>query len=421
MKRIAWFTFVILATLAGLFLLWQMRVAVILFLLALTVSAALRPLVDRLMNRHLSKGLALLVTYALLVGGLIGLLLLFGGPAIGDIQQFMTDATRRYQEIQTTWPTGTPFQQVIAQQLVPLADLSRAIAGQQGMAFLQTLLGFTLSSFDLLGQVIIVLVLSIYWSADQERFKRLWLSLFPAETRARMRESWQAIEDGVGAYVRSEFVQSWLALILLAVGYSLLGLKYSILLAIVGAIGWLIPWVGVLLAVIPALVVGLTMSPILALSATAYALAILSFLEIVVEPRFFNRRRFSSLLVVIVVLVLADEYGLLGVLLAPPLAAVLQITVNQIVRSNTPGVVAASPVNQLDVLLSRLDAFQAMLAQRGEAPSLEMASLADRLKRLIDRAHEEEALHAQIPTKWTGLDQAEKTAAAEVQATPAGR
>ncbi len=420
MKRIAWFTIVILATLGGLFLLWQMRVAVILFLLALTISAAIRPLVDRLMSRHLSKGLALLVTYALLVGAFIGLLLLIGGRVIGDIQEFMTDASSRYQEIQTTWPTGTPFQQVIAQQLAPLSDLSHVIAGQQGTAFWQTVLGFTLSSFDLLGQVIITLVLSIYWSADQERFKRLWLSLFPAEIRARTRESWQAIEDGVGAYVRSEFVQSWLALILLALGYSLLGLKYPILLALIGAIGWLIPWVGVLLAVIPALVVGLTMSPALGFGAAAYALAILSFLEIVVEPRFFNRRRFSSLLVVIVVLVLADEYGLLGVLLAPPLAAVIQITANQIIRSSTPSAATTPPVNQLEVLLSRLDAFQATLAQHSEAPSPEMVNLTDRLKRLIDRAREEEALYDRSPSERSGLEQLEKTAA-EVQATPAGR
>jgi predicted PurR-regulated permease PerM len=206
------------------------------------------------------------------VGALLGLLLLFGGRLFNDVQQLLADATEHYQQIQAEWSQGTPFQQVIVQQLTPLSDLSQAIAGEQGMAFMQTLLGITLSSLDLLGQVIIILVLSIYWSSDQERFKRLWLSLFPAETRARMRASWQAIEDGVGAYVRSEFVQSSLALLLLALGYSVLGLKYPILLALTGAIGWLLPWVGVLLAVIPACLVGLLLSPGLALGAVAYSL-----------------------------------------------------------------------------------------------------------------------------------------------------
>ncbi len=409
MKRLAWFTIVILATLSGLFLLWQVRTAVVLFLLALIVAAAVRPLVDRLTGHGLPKGLALLVTYAAVVGTVIGLILLFGGGLIGDFQQFMTDAANRYQQIQNEWPKGTPFQQVIAQQLLPLSELSRAIAGEQSMSLLQALLGVTLNSFDLLGQVIIILVLSIYWSADQEHFKRLWLSLFPAEIRARAREGWQAIEDGVGAYVRSELIQSCLALILLALGYSLLGLKYPWLLAVIGAIGWLIPWVGVLLAVIPALLVGLMMGPGFALAAAAYALVILSFLEIAIEPRIFNRRRFSSLLVVIIVLVLADEYGLLGVLLAPPLAGVIQITASQIMRFNT-ATAAAPPAGELDALLTRLKAFQATLAQRTETPTPEMISLTERLKQLIDRAREEEAIHDRSANIEPGRKPAERTA-----------
>ncbi|CAG0935766.1 hypothetical protein TFLX_04616 [Thermoflexales bacterium] len=404
MKRLVWFTIVILATLSSLFLLWQVRTAILLFLLALTITAALRPPVDRLTSRGFSAGLASFLIYAVVVGALLGLLLLFGGRLFNDVQQLLADATEHYQQIQAEWSQGTPFQQVIVQQLTPLSDLSQAIAGEQGMAFMQTLLGITLSSLDLLGQVIIILVLSIYWSSDQERFKRLWLSLFPAETRARMRASWQAIEDGVGAYVRSEFVQSSLALLLLALGYSVLGLKYPILLALTGAIGWLLPWVGVLLAVIPAFLVGLLLSPGLALGAVAYSLAILSFLELVVEPRFFNRRRFSSLLVVIVMLVLVDEYGLIGLLLAPPLAGVLQIVANQVIRSASSAA-TPPPINQLEVLQTRLTSFQDRLAQRAEAPSPELLNITARLTHLVERARQEEALRKRVAGEAVEFDQ----------------
>ena len=117
----------------------------------------------------------------------------------------------------------------------------------------------------------------------------------------------------------------------------MLGLQYPVALALIGAIGWLIPWVGVLLAVIPALWVGLSSSLALGLLAAAFTIGVLCFLEFVVEPRLFNRRRFSSLLVVIVVLVLVDEYGLIGILLAPPLAAAIQILAGQLMRSTHDG------------------------------------------------------------------------------------
>ncbi len=73
----------------------------------------------------------------------------------------------------------------------------------------------------------------------------------------------------MGASVRSELIQSGQALILLTLGYSLLGLKYPWGLAVIGAIGWLIRWAGELLAVIPLLLVGLMMTPGLVLSRAA--------------------------------------------------------------------------------------------------------------------------------------------------------
>src|SRR5512134_3016951 len=94
-------------------------------------------------------------------------------------------------------------------------------------------------------------------------------------------------------------------------------------------------WVGILVAVILAVWVGLSSSLALGLLAAAFTIGVLCFLEFVVEPRLFNRRRFSSLLVVIVVLVLVDEYGLIGILLAPPVAAALQIFAGQLLRSTT--------------------------------------------------------------------------------------
>jgi len=384
MKRLAWFTLVVLATFTLVLLFWEFRVAVMLFVLSLVVAATVRPLVDRFAARGLPRGLALLFTYAVCIGSVLALVLILSGPFLADLQQLTKNVAGSYEQMRTQWPTGSPFQQAMAQQLPSTNDLYQIFTG----ALPQTVLGITLGSFDLLGQLLIVLVLSVYWSADQEHFKRLWLSLLPFERRARARLIWQTLESGLGAYLRSQVIQTGLAVILLGLGYQVLGLQYPVALALIGAIGWLIPWVGILLAVIPALWVGLSSSLALGLLAAAFTIGVLCFLEFVVEPRLFNRRRFSSLLVVIVVLVLVNEYGLIGILLAPPLAAAIQILAGQLMRSTTTA--KATLAQPISALQARLASVQSLLATEAVPPGPELNNLVERLTQLIDQTTQEE-------------------------------
>ncbi len=199
------------------------------------------------------------------------------------------------------------------------------------------------------------------------------LSLLPFQMRARARNIWQNIETGFGAYLRSQVIQTVLALILLSLGYQVLGLKYSVDLA--------------LIAVIPAAWVGFSISPVLGLAAIALTIGVLAFLELVIEPRLFKRERYSSLLVVIVLLVLADEYGFIGILVAPPLAAAVQIFTGQILRATTRSIIAptARPIDlvqSIGVLQTRLASVEARVAAQPE-PAPELANLVTRLTQLM--------------------------------------
>jgi putative permease len=385
MKRLAWFTAIVLATLTAALLFWEFRSAVVLFILSLVISATVRPLVDWVSARRVPRGLALLLTYVVCVGSIIGLGVILSGPLLTDLQQLVKDVTSGYEKLRAQWPQGTPFQQSLAQQLPAASDLYAAITGPRGGTLIQTALGFTLGSFDLLGQLLISLVLSIYWSTDQEHIKRLWMSLLPFEMRQRAREIWQNMETGLGGYVRSQVIQSVIALILLSVGYQVLGLRYPSALALIGTIGWLIPWVGALFVVVPVALIALSISPLLALISAVFAMGVLVFLEFVIEPRLFNRRRFSSLLVVIIVLLLVDQFGLIGILIAPPLAAVIQILASQLMRPTIQTVIPQLK-EPISVLQSRVEAVQTRLVEQPETATPEVTNMVKRLDKLIDTA-----------------------------------
>jgi hypothetical protein len=190
----------------------------------------------------------------------------------------------------------------------------------------------------------------------------------------------------VGGYLRSELVQSLLAGLLLWIGYRLIGLPYPVTLAFGGALLWLIPWLGAVLAMIAPILVAYP-DPAAMAAAGVYTLLILLLLEVVVEPRLFNRRRYSSLLVVIVVVVMAQAYGLLGMLLAPPLAAALQIFFSGVMQLSAPNdrVVPDLQLTQLRARVAKLTA-EIEAADAEAAPTPEIQNLLGRLTALIAEA-----------------------------------
>jgi predicted PurR-regulated permease PerM len=326
MIRLVRYTFVVLTTLMILLLIWQFISAIVLFLLSLALAAALRPLINSITGRYVPKRIALGTVYFLLVAAILSSFLLIGPPQLDEVQRVTDDFIANYDRAKEEWPeTGTAFQQTLAEQLPPSADLYRVLISEQGIPALAGVLGIAQNFFTIIGQIAIIIVLSLYWSADQFRFERLGLSLLPDEYHPRALHIWRSMETGVGEYLRSELIQSVLTGLLLWLGFSVLGIRYPILLALWGAIVRLIPWFGSLIAVLPVLLIGIGISSTIGIVATLYTVGILLALTFVIEPRFFPRHKYSSLLIVLFVIALAETIGFIGVVLAPPLAVAVQI------------------------------------------------------------------------------------------------
>jgi putative permease len=331
MRRLTWYVVVVAITLVVLISLWQFSIAIVLFALSLAVAAALRPSINNLAGKKIPRRLALGIVYALLIVSITALLLLISPPLGGDLQRAADDFVTGYERALAVWPTeGTVFQQVLAEQLPPAADLYQALTSPEGVPALAGIFGAAQNFFSILGRIALIIILSLYWSADQLRFERLGLSLLTAEYHPKALQVWRSVEAAVGAYLRSEVIQSILAGLLLGLGYSLMGVRYPALFTLWGAIARLIPWFGVVIATLPLFLVEMGNSPLLGFLATAYTLGVLLLLKMVIEPRFFHRQRYSSLLIVIFVVILAESFGVIGVMLAPLLAVTIQILFQQL-------------------------------------------------------------------------------------------
>src|SRR5262245_62167457 len=285
MMRVTRYATIVVITLAALLLLWQFGIAIVLFLLSLAVAAALRPLINGLMESRISKRLALAIVYTLLIASIVGSLLLIGPRILDELQTASDDLISNYDRAKVEWPLkGSAFQKALAQQLPPSTEFYEALISGEGIPALQGVFGIAQNFFSILGNIAIIIILSLYWSADQLRFERLGLSLLPDEYHPKALHAWRSIEAGVGAYLRSEIVQSLLAGLLLWVIYLTLDIRYPTLLALWGAVVRLIPWFGALIAVLPALLVAIGSSPVLGFVAAISTIVVLFLLKEVIEP-----------------------------------------------------------------------------------------------------------------------------------------
>lgn len=371
----------VMTTVLALAAVWQFRVVVIYILISLALAATVRPLIKDLSSRGLMMRLSLIFLYILILSGFVYLITLVGRFVIGDIEQLSQTLAVQNEWRLPTWLAGSSFEKVLIARLPAPSILFEAITGDQGQLILPTLMGFTQGIGSMISGAFLILLLSIYWSINQIHFERLWLSLLPSEQRKQARGIWRKIEPDLGAYIRSEIAQSILAGLLLGIGYRLFGSQYPMLLALIAALALLIPVVGGILAVILPLVIGLLTSLQLSLLTVFYTLIVVIALQVWIEPRLYKRQGDNPILTLVILLALADAFGLIGIIVAPPLSVICQILWSHLVTNpHTPG--ASAQVSDLKERQARLWAI--IKGMEEQPPPLVISSM-ERLTELIDK------------------------------------
>ena len=376
-KRVLIIALAIMSTLLALVALWQFRIVLIYVLLSLVIAATFRP-ISRSESRHNFWTRALLVARYVLGVIVVGILFyIIGRFLINDFQQLAQNLSSESAWVLPGWLQGG-----VLDRWLPTPDDIFQTFTSQPVRTLSAVMGFTESLGNTLSGIVIALLLSVYWSINQNHFERLWLSLLPAEQRKRARFVWRTIEHDLGAYSRSEIAQSVLAVILLGLGFWFLGSPYPTLLAVTSAIAWLIPVVGGILALILPLMLGLLNGPQMALLSVLFTILVLAILQISVEPRLFKIKQDNPLLTFVIILAMADSYGLLGILVAPPISVIIHSLWQMMVSER----VTTETVVQISDLKERQARLQDAIAQMEGTPPPQVVSSMERLTGLLEKA-----------------------------------
>jgi predicted PurR-regulated permease PerM len=182
----------------------------------------------------------------------------------------------------------------------------------------------------------IILILTIYFTASTPSLKRAVYQLVPASKRARFIDLGEQITDSVGYYVIGQVSLGVINGVLSAILLSIIQAPFPAVLAVIAFFFSLIPLVGTLtgstIIVLTCLIPGLDTPPSAALIAAIYYLIYMQIEAYVISPRIMGRAvSVPGAVVVIAALAGGSLLGLLGALVAIPVAASILIIYRQVV------------------------------------------------------------------------------------------
>lgn len=332
-------TLIVLAVAACFLLLFRFYTVVFLFLVAVMLGIATRPIVDWLQKRGIRSELGVILVYLALLGLLAGFLLMVA-PLVAEQATSVVDRLPEYyQELrQALINSGNRFIQRVALGLpltvnFSLGSLAGGAAAGDGaeatggaaVAFGQVLgvVGGVAQSIFI---VIAILALAFFWVQEGEVLLRRLLLLLPQARREPARELYGELEGKVAAYFRGQAILCAVVGVMSLAGYLIIGLPYALGLALIMAACEAIPMIGPTLGAIPALLVALTIAPDKAIWTVAVVLVVQMSENNLLAPRVMDRSvGINPIITILGIMAFGAVFGLVGALLAVPLSAMLQI------------------------------------------------------------------------------------------------
>lgn len=326
-------TLTVLLTVLVAYLVWRLSEIVLLLLGAIIFASAVQPYVTALVKRGLPRSVAIILIDLLFIAFVVGLIVVAVPPLITFIVTVVQSGVLSTKLTQLATRLAI-FGWDRFQVLIPVFSLPtqlNALIAQTGDEVERQAWTITQSTMVGLGQALLLFTMAFYWLTSREHAQALLLLLSPKVQRQRVHAIWNDVEFRLGAYVRGQAILMVIVGLASYIGLLLLGVPYAPALALIAGITEAMPIVGPLIGAVPAVIVGFTVSPVTGLLVVALYVVIQGLENNVLVPKIMASNVGLNPLVVIVAIVAGSTLnGVVGAVLAIPLAGVLQVIAQHI-------------------------------------------------------------------------------------------
>lgn len=328
----AWTILSLAVAVIGLWALYLARFAVLIVYVSVLFTLGLLPLVRaierqklvKIGTRRLPRWAAILAMYLAVIGVAAGIGAMVVPPLVAQADELAAEVPRLLDRGQQ-WLVDVGL---LAQPLTLQEAMEQAPGSTSDAA------GLVVEGLSSIGRglfgLVTTLILTFYLLLEIDAILAGFIRLFPSERRRAVAEATRTVSGKVSAWLGGQMI---LALAIggsAAIGLFLMGVPYFYVLALIAAVGEVIPVLGPLLAALPAVGVALSESPGLALGVAAFYMVQQQFENHVLVPKVMQRQVGVSPVTVIVALLVGGAiWGFVGVLLAVPTAAIVQVVAQE--------------------------------------------------------------------------------------------
>jgi predicted PurR-regulated permease PerM len=370
------------AVIGGLWLLVRLWPVLLVVCVALILVGTLNPIVGELQRRtDMRRGLAVATTLLTLLAVITGVVLVTVPALWAELSHFLKDLP----EIQRKAATFLERSALT----IPLAESIRnADPGRLFVASSREAMAFSSEFGAKLGYTATSVALAVYMLIDPERSQGALYAIVPRQYHVRLARILLNLETIVGGYMRGQVVTSAAIGLFVFALLTAFRLPNALAFGLFAAAADVIPFVGGALTLVPIALAAMSHGTVVTVVLVSLVILYQEFENRVLIPRIYGRvLRLSAVAVTIALLVGGQLLGMLGALLALPMAAGLRMVVEEL-RVSLPG----QPAESAEERARDERAEEAYAALTAGAPAEEAAVVAVAIADEIRRRHSEPSL-----------------------------
>jgi predicted PurR-regulated permease PerM len=326
-----WSVLKVIAVLLTLVFLYLIRDILALVFASLFLAAVMHPAAQALARRRIPKGVTVIALYLLMSGlAILTFSLLFPVfvqqsshliETFGQSWQALSGGWHWLQDLSVRYGLGDSLQSGLLSLQAQLAGMASGLVGRVG---------------DVVSGVVglvIVLVMAYYMVVQEKDARRALHNFVPDEYQEIVASILKRVEEKIGHWLLGQISLCFIIGLLYYVGLLLVGSKGALVFAVWGGFTEFIPYLGPFLGAIPPIVLALTESPVKALLTLLVIVVIQQAEGHIIVPKVMQKAvGLNPLVSIAALLVGAKLFGLVGALMAIPIATAVSAVLSELYR-----------------------------------------------------------------------------------------
>ena len=305
----------------------------IVLFVAIIFASTVRPLLHGLRRRGVPRWAAILLIYSATALAVIGLITVAIPPLVGLIMDMSQNNQLANEVSYSLMRAGLAFQRQF-EIYIPVVGLPaqfQTFTEQADQTLREQALPFASNAFYVTGQITLAIVISIYWLTARATALRTALRAAPRQYQPTLSHFWIDTEEMLGSYFRGQITLALVIGLASFVGLTILRVPNALPLAVIAGMLEFIPFIGPIAAAVPAVLMGLTVSPLIAILVGVWYTLVQQVEGNYLVPKIMSNSVSLHPLVVLIAFFAGFQLnGIVGALLSLPIAGIIQLALRHL-------------------------------------------------------------------------------------------